>query len=283
MAGVGGGHRAEFVVAAGVFVLCAGVSLWANVSTAAEVGGVAGRAVAGWPVVAVLVAEVLVLWVPGVGWRFRARQLLAGCLGVLALAMSYSHMRTKAESVGLEGWEADWWPATVDGLLVLAGLALHELWPLVRGSGGNPRRSKSKRSVSAKPPVPAGARAATSKPGSGGSVKPASGGSRAGKVSGVERTLQEQTGIGAVFETTKSTAGDRIVKMPKQLATRVESHLNRRCGENPDSLVFTNTAGRPIRATVWSIVEQRAETVAQRIDELLDNEDFSPDRAVDGQ
>lgn len=145
-AAVGGSQRAEFTAAGVTFLLCVGVSLWANVATAAPSG--AARAVQGWPVVAVVVAEILVLWIPGKGWQARARQVLAAGLGVLALAMSYRHMRSQAIHVGLAGWEADVWPLTVDGLLVLAGLALHELWPSVSGRRPERRAATSKKITS---------------------------------------------------------------------------------------------------------------------------------------
>ncbi|MEM9892950.1 MAG: helix-turn-helix domain-containing protein [Actinomycetota bacterium] len=142
-------HRAAFGAAAVTFLLCVGVSLWANMATAEPFG--AARAVQGWPVLAVVIAEVLVLWIPGQGWEARARQILAAGLGVLALAMSYRHMRSQALDVGLVGWEADAWPLTVDGLLVLAGLALHELWPSVSGRRAERRVRSKPRSVKAKP------------------------------------------------------------------------------------------------------------------------------------
>lgn len=133
--------RVRVVVAGFVFGACAFVSLAANVSTAEA--SVAGRAVQAWPVVAVIVAEVLVVWIPGLGWQFRLRQVVSLGLGCMALAMSYTHMETLAKDVGLEGWEARFWPATVDGLMVLSGLTLHEL----QGSTRRASRKKSGSSV----------------------------------------------------------------------------------------------------------------------------------------
>jgi integrase len=68
----------------------------------------------------------------------------------------------------------------------------------------------------------------------------------------VERALQEQTGAGAVFVAPKTHTSARTVVMPSSLVPLVERHLQEFVGQDPDALVFTNTAGRPVRATVWT-------------------------------
>lgn len=68
----------------------------------------------------------------------------------------------------------------------------------------------------------------------------------------VERALQEVTGVGAVMVKPKTQSSRRYVAMPKRLMFAVIDHLAVYVDEGPDSLLFTNSHGRPIRATVWS-------------------------------
>jgi integrase len=68
----------------------------------------------------------------------------------------------------------------------------------------------------------------------------------------VERALQEQTGVGAVFVEPPPVAGGRNVGMPGALVPLVERHLAQYVADRPDALVFTNTHGRPVRATIWA-------------------------------
>lgn len=68
----------------------------------------------------------------------------------------------------------------------------------------------------------------------------------------VERALQEITCTGAAFVSPKTTTSQRTVNIPERLATMIEGHLREFVADGPDALLFSNTAGRPIRATVWS-------------------------------
>lgn len=68
----------------------------------------------------------------------------------------------------------------------------------------------------------------------------------------VERALQEQNGIGVVFVTPKTETSARAVVMPNSLMPLVVAHMETFVGSAPDDLLFTNTTGRPVRATVWT-------------------------------
>jgi integrase len=83
----------------------------------------------------------------------------------------------------------------------------------------------------------------------------------------VERALQEQNGVGAVFVAPKTHTSARTVVMPNSLVPLVAAHLHQFVGDHPDVLLFTNTAGRPIRATVWTKAwgEARTETALQGV------------------
>jgi len=78
----------------------------------------------------------------------------------------------------------------------------------------------------------------------------------------VERVLQEQTGGGAVLKPTKTTSSSRTIGMPRRLVDVLEHHLDSFVDEAPDSFVFTNDHGRPVRATVWTSAWSRARTEA---------------------
>lgn len=68
----------------------------------------------------------------------------------------------------------------------------------------------------------------------------------------VERALQEVQGEGATFASVKTASSERTVVMPERLRQLTIAHLDSYVGEQPDDLLFTNTHGRPIRATVWT-------------------------------
>lgn len=73
----------------------------------------------------------------------------------------------------------------------------------------------------------------------------------------VERALQEVTGKGAVIVEPKTQASNRIVFMPVPLSVIVREHLAEHVDDNPDALLFTNTHGGPVRATVWTSAWRR--------------------------
>lgn len=73
----------------------------------------------------------------------------------------------------------------------------------------------------------------------------------------VERALQEVTGEGAVLVEPKTPSSNRIVIMPTPLAAIVIEHLDEYVDGDPESLLFTNTYGRPVRATVWTSAWRR--------------------------
>lgn len=74
----------------------------------------------------------------------------------------------------------------------------------------------------------------------------------------VERALLEVRGEGAVFDEPKSAAGVRTVVMPGTLAALLEQHLAEHVEPNPAALVFSNSHGNPIRASVWTPAWARA-------------------------
>ena len=67
----------------------------------------------------------------------------------------------------------------------------------------------------------------------------------------VERALQEVTGQGAIFVEPKTDSSRRTVTIPPRLAGILADHLEAHVLADPESLLFTNSYGRPIRATVW--------------------------------
>lgn len=68
----------------------------------------------------------------------------------------------------------------------------------------------------------------------------------------VERALQEQTAGERSSSRTKTRSSTRTVGMPQRLVDVMTDHLNAYVDEAPESFVFTNDHGRPIRATVWT-------------------------------
>jgi len=68
----------------------------------------------------------------------------------------------------------------------------------------------------------------------------------------VERALHELPGVGAKMAAPKSHAGNRVVTMPARLVQLVEAHLQAHVNDDSEALLFTNSHGRPIRATVWA-------------------------------
>lgn len=73
----------------------------------------------------------------------------------------------------------------------------------------------------------------------------------------IERSLQEITGHGAQMVEPKTQTSNRIVAMPPPLVLVVERHLAEWVKPEADVLLFTNSHGRPIRATVWSSAWRR--------------------------
>jgi integrase len=63
----------------------------------------------------------------------------------------------------------------------------------------------------------------------------------------VDRQLTEVNGQGLAFGPPKSAAGKRVVTMPEVITPVVEWHLNCFAGATDDSLLFTNTVGKPLR------------------------------------
>lgn len=78
----------------------------------------------------------------------------------------------------------------------------------------------------------------------------------------VERALQEITGKGPCLVEPKTDSSNRKVAMPAPLIAVLEQHLDEHVDAEADALLFTNSYGRPIRATVWakSWNKMRAET-----------------------
>ena len=68
----------------------------------------------------------------------------------------------------------------------------------------------------------------------------------------VERALQEITGQGPTLVEPKTQSSNRTIVMPTPLAAILEQHLMDHVESDPDDLLFTNSQGRAIRATVWS-------------------------------
>jgi integrase len=78
----------------------------------------------------------------------------------------------------------------------------------------------------------------------------------------VERALQEVTGQGAVLVEPKTQSSNRLVVMPGPLVAVLEQHVADHVDGDGSALLFTNSQGRPIRATVWAAAwsEMRATT-----------------------
>jgi integrase len=78
----------------------------------------------------------------------------------------------------------------------------------------------------------------------------------------VERALQEITGQGPSLVEPKTRSSNRTVIMPMPLVAILSEHLDQHVDQHPEALVFTNSRGRPVRATVWSKAwrEMRRET-----------------------
>lgn len=74
----------------------------------------------------------------------------------------------------------------------------------------------------------------------------------------VEQALQEVTGEGAVLTDPKTFSSNRVVALPDYLVSILTEHLARHTGNSPDSFVFTNTRGGPVRGTVWTKAWQEA-------------------------
>jgi len=110
----------------GVLWAAAGVSVACNVLSA-EPSWV-GRGVAAWPPVALLlVVEVLARSpLPDGRWRFAAIGG-AGSVAVVAAIASFTHMQAVARQVGESELVATLFPLSVDGLAVVASVALVEV------------------------------------------------------------------------------------------------------------------------------------------------------------
>jgi hypothetical protein len=109
----------------GVLWAAAGVSVACNI-LAAEASWV-GRGVAAWPPIALLlVVEVLARSpLPAGGWRWLAVGGAGSVAAVAALA-SFTHMQSVATQVGESPLVAALFPLSVDGLAVVASVALVE-------------------------------------------------------------------------------------------------------------------------------------------------------------
>lgn len=67
----------------------------------------------------------------------------------------------------------------------------------------------------------------------------------------VEGALQEVTGRGAVVMDPKTAGSRRTVSLPSSLVEVLTEHLLMHVGPDPDSFLFTNSHGRPIRSSTW--------------------------------
>lgn len=67
----------------------------------------------------------------------------------------------------------------------------------------------------------------------------------------VDHALQEVTGRGAVLVDPKTAGSRRTVSIPGYLVEVLASHLARHVGADPQSLLFTNGNGDPVRRSVW--------------------------------
>ena len=85
----------------------------------------------------------------------------------------------------------------------------------------------------------------------------------------VERSLLEVTGQGAVLAPPKTAAGTRVVSTPTTLGVILRAHLQDHVEPEPDSLLFTNSFGRPIRASVWGPAWNNARQAAGSPDTRL--------------
>jgi integrase len=68
----------------------------------------------------------------------------------------------------------------------------------------------------------------------------------------VERSLQEIRGQGIQFVAPKTVSSVRTVSIPVMLADILRDHLNVHVGPDPLDLVFSNSRGSPVRASVWT-------------------------------
>ncbi|MEM9655151.1 MAG: site-specific integrase, partial [Actinomycetota bacterium] len=67
----------------------------------------------------------------------------------------------------------------------------------------------------------------------------------------VDGALQEIAGRGAVIVEPKTASSRRTVALPASLVEIVTEHMLMYVGPDPDSLLFTNSHGRPIRSSTW--------------------------------
>ncbi len=67
----------------------------------------------------------------------------------------------------------------------------------------------------------------------------------------IEGALQEVTGRGAVLMEPKTASSRRTVALPGLLVEILTSHLLMHVGPDPESFLFTNSEGRPIRSSTW--------------------------------
>ncbi len=73
----------------------------------------------------------------------------------------------------------------------------------------------------------------------------------------IERSLQEVTGSGSVLSEPKTLASNRVIVMPAPLFWVLVDHLEEHVESAADALLFTNSQGRPVRASVWSKAWQK--------------------------
>ena len=78
----------------------------------------------------------------------------------------------------------------------------------------------------------------------------------------VERALQEIRGEGAVLTEPKTASSIRTVAIPDRLVALLEVHLSAHVAGHPEALLFTNSHGRPVRASVWRAAWGQATTGA---------------------
>lgn len=113
------------------------------------------RAIAGWPPVSLLLALELLTRVP-VGRWYLGLLRISGTLAVATAAgwLSYWHMVSTVAAHGESTVSAHIWPASVDGLMAIASVAMVELGARLRGLDYEARREAIE-SAAASGPSPA--------------------------------------------------------------------------------------------------------------------------------
>lgn len=114
----------------GVVAVGIAVSVAINVLHAQD--HIVARLLSAWPPLALFGAIELISRIPTSGRALSAGRIIGALIvGGVGLAVSYSHMKGEVEKY--EGaWQALIWPASVDGLMIVAGLSLIEVVRKIR-------------------------------------------------------------------------------------------------------------------------------------------------------